>query len=89
VWFTTAQVGEWNWERFSSKEYDQLHEQALAETDPGKRHAMYVRMQDLMEESGAYVFLTHGVNAVLHRQSLRAALTPDGNRMLLRKFQLA
>lgn len=89
VWFTSAQIGEWNWERFSSKEYDQLHEQALAEPDQAKRHAMYVKMQDLLEESGAYVFLTHGVNAVLYRTHLRPALTPDGNRMLLRKFQLA
>jgi len=89
VWFTSAQIGEWNWERFSSAEYDRLHEQALAETDPAKRHAMYVRMQDLMEESGAYTFLTHGVNAVLHRSHLKPALTPDANRMLLRKFQIA
>jgi peptide/nickel transport system substrate-binding protein len=89
VWFTTAQVGEWNWERFSHKEYDRLHEQALNETDAARRHQMYVRMQDLMEESGAYVFLTHGVNAVLYRNHLKPALTPDGNRMLLRKFQLA
>jgi peptide/nickel transport system substrate-binding protein len=89
VWFTSAQIGEWNWERWSSKEYDQLHEQALAEANPTKRHAMYVRMQDLMEESGAYVFLTHGVNAVLYRNPVQPALTPDGNRMLLRKFRVA
>ncbi len=89
VWFTSAQIGEWNWERFSSKEYDSLHEQALLEPDAAKRQAMYVRMQDLMEESAAYVFLTHGVNAVLYRNHLKPALTPDGNRMLLRKFQLA
>ncbi len=89
VWFTSTQIGEWNWERFSNKEYDTLHEQALLEPDPAKRHAMYVRMQDLMEESGAYLFLTHGVNAVLYRNHLKPALTPDGNRMLLRKFQVA
>jgi peptide/nickel transport system substrate-binding protein len=89
VWFTTAQIGEWNWERWSNKEFDGLHEQALLEPDSAKRQAMYVRMQDLMEDSGAYLFLTHGVNAVLYRNHLKAALTPDGNRMLLRKFQLA
>jgi peptide/nickel transport system substrate-binding protein len=88
VWFTSAQIGEWNWERFSHPEYDRLHEQALAETDPARRQAMYARMQDLMEESGAYVFLTHGVNAVLYRAPVKPALTPDGNRMLLRKFQI-
>jgi peptide/nickel transport system substrate-binding protein len=89
VWFTSAQIGEWNFERISNPEYDQLHEKALAEPDPAKRHAMYVRMQDLMEQSGAYVFLTHGVNAALYRNHLKPAFTPDGSRMLLRRFQLA
>ena len=89
VWFTTAQIGEWNFERFSNKEYDTLHEQALTEADQTKRHAMYVRMQNLMEESGAYVFLTHGVNAVLFRKTVKPALTPDGNNMLLQRFQPA
>ena len=45
---------------------------------------MYVRMQDLMEQSGAYVFLTHGINAVLHRDHFVPALTPDANRILVR-----
>jgi len=89
VWFTSAQIGEWNYERFSNPEYDQLHEKALAEPDPAKRNAMYVRMQDLMEQSGAYLFLTHGVNALLYRNHLKPVFTPDGNRMVLRKFQLA
>jgi peptide/nickel transport system substrate-binding protein len=89
VWFTTAQIGEWNWERISNPEYDQLHEKALAEPDPDKRHTMYVRMQDLMEQSGAYVFLTHGINALLYRNHLTPVFTPDGNRMMLRRFQLA
>jgi peptide/nickel transport system substrate-binding protein len=89
VWFTSAQIGEWNWERFSNPEYDQLHEKALAEPDAAKRHTTYVRMQDLMEQSGAYVFLTHGVNALLYRSNLRPSFTPDGNRMVLRRFQVA
>jgi peptide/nickel transport system substrate-binding protein len=89
VWFTSAQIGEWNYERIGNPEYDQLHEKALAEPDPAKRHAMYVRMQDLLEQSGAYVFLTHGINALLYRNHLKPVFTPDGNRMMLRRFQLA
>jgi peptide/nickel transport system substrate-binding protein len=89
VWFTSAQIGEWTYERISNPEFDQLHEKALAEVDTAKRNAMYVRMQDLMEQSGAYVFLTHGINALLYRNHLKPSFTPDGNRMVLRKFQLA
>jgi peptide/nickel transport system substrate-binding protein len=46
-------------------------------------------MQDLMEQSGAYVFLTHGINALIYRNNLKPSFTPDGNRMVLRRFQLA
>ncbi|MBL8703053.1 MAG: peptide ABC transporter substrate-binding protein [Alphaproteobacteria bacterium] len=89
VWFTKEQIGEWNWERFPDAEYNTLHAQALKEPDPQKRHAMYVRMQDIMEDSGAYVFLTHGVNPILHRDSFIPALTPDANKVLVPKFKLA
>ncbi len=89
VWFTKAQIGEWNWERFADAEYNELHGKALREADPQKRNAMYVRMQDIMEDSGAYVFLTHGVNPILHRDHFVPALTPDANRVLVTKFRLA
>ena len=53
-------------ERFSNKEFDELQVKAMSELDRAKRDAMYERMQDLMEESGSYIFLTHGVNAALN-----------------------
>ena len=33
MWFTCAQVGVWNWERWCSKEYDELHAKALVTID--------------------------------------------------------
>jgi peptide/nickel transport system substrate-binding protein len=77
-WFTTEQVGRWNWERFSNERYDELHMAAVRETDPAKRHVMYQEMQDIMEESGAYRFITHEVNAILYRNFLKPAVRPDG-----------
>lgn len=77
-WFTTDQVGEWNWERFSDAHYDELHKQAVRETNPEKRDAMYREMQDILEESGAYRFITHEVNAVMHRDFIKPAVRPDG-----------
>src|SRR3546814_1716889 len=70
-WFITDQVGEWNWERFSNDRYDELHQQAVRETDLEKRSAMYREMQDLMEESGAYRFITHEVNAIMYRDFVK------------------
>ena len=89
AWFVTSQIGQWNWERFSNPEFDKLADDGVAELDNGKRDVIYRRMQDLMEESGSYLFLTHGVNAVLHRDTIKPALTPDAQRFLFREFELA
>jgi peptide/nickel transport system substrate-binding protein len=77
-WFITDQIGEWNWERFSDARYDELHQAAVRETDPAKRDGMYKEMQDIMEESGTYRFVTHEVNAVMYRNFLKPAVRADG-----------
>ena len=89
AWFVSEQVGEWNWERFRNAEFDKLHQTLTSELDDKKRHDGYVRMQDLMEQSGAYVFLTHGVNAVLHRDTVVPALSPDAQRQYFKAFKPA
>jgi peptide/nickel transport system substrate-binding protein len=77
-WFTCDQVGVWNWERVCNSEFDKLNKAALGRQDAEKRAAMYVRMQDLMEESGAYVFLANPITAVLYRDNLLPAIMPQG-----------
>ena len=83
-WFTPQQIGVWNWERFDSKEFGKLNARATGEPDLAKRAADYRHLQDLMEESGSYVFLTHGANGVLCRANIVAALRPDGRPLLTR-----
>lgn len=78
AWFITAQKGIWNWERFSNAEFDKLEAAAKAEIDAEKRGVMYRRMQDIMEESGAYRFLTHEATPVIYSNSVRPAFRPDG-----------
>ncbi|MCZ4292321.1 ABC transporter substrate-binding protein [Hoeflea alexandrii] len=77
-WFITEQAGIWNWERFRNEEFDKLHLAAQSESDQAKRAAMYARAQDLMEESGAYKFITHESTPVIYRNSVVPALRPDG-----------
>ncbi|MFI0843940.1 ABC transporter substrate-binding protein [Mesorhizobium sp. IMUNJ 23232] len=77
-WFTRSQIGVWNWESFDSEEFDKLVNEGKVELDPAKRDVMYKKMQDLMEESGCYVFLTHEVAGVMYRNSVVAALKPNG-----------
>ena len=77
-WFTPQQIGIWNWERFDSKEFGTVNQAATAELDISKRDAEYRRLQDLMEQSGSYVFLTNGATGVLWRDTVVPALRPDG-----------
>jgi peptide/nickel transport system substrate-binding protein len=89
-WFTPRQIGIWNWERFNSEEFGKLNDEGLREVDVDKRHAIYTRMQDLMEESGAYKFLTHGVNAYIYNHAqIKPALGPDGQNSVIRMHQPA
>jgi peptide/nickel transport system substrate-binding protein len=88
VWFTSKQMGQWNWERFSNEEFDRLNDQALATTVEADRNRMYQRMQDIMEESGCYRFISNGVMPQIIRNTIRPAFTPDGYA-LLRGFRPA
>jgi peptide/nickel transport system substrate-binding protein len=89
AWFVTSQIGVWNWERFSNAEFDALHEAAKSELDGAKRDALYARMQDIMEESGSYLFLTNGSIASVSRDTVRPALSPDGQFQFFRDFAAA
>ncbi|MGG7645020.1 ABC transporter substrate-binding protein [Rhodovulum sp. YNF3179] len=77
-WFTSDQVGVWNWERWTSEEYDRLYQEGINETDPAKRHEIYVRMQEVMEETGAYVWINHEPETFVHRAEVVVNAAPSG-----------
>ncbi|MSP81494.1 MAG: peptide ABC transporter substrate-binding protein [Alphaproteobacteria bacterium] len=87
-WFVCDQVGVYNWERVCNKEFDELNAEAAREVDSAKRQAMYETMQNLMEQSGAYVFVTYEATAAISRSSIVPAATPN-NRALLADFKPA
>ena len=82
VWFTTQQLGLWNWERFSNAEFDRLNDLAQASSIDAERNRMYQRMQDIMEESGCYRFITNSVMPQIIRNTIKPAFTPDGYGLL-------
>ena len=75
-WFTPNQVGNWNWSRWNSAEFDALFKSADSETDPAKRRAMVVDMQKAMDKTSAYVWLTNEASALVHRSWLKPASIP-------------
>ena len=82
VWFISEQMGLWNWERFSNEEFDRLNGLAQAASDEAERSRMYQRMQDIMEESGCYRFISNGVMPQIIRNTIKPAFTPDGYGLL-------
>lgn len=87
-WFTCEQVGVWNWERVCNPEFDALHLAAKSEKDVEKRAVMYRRMQEMMEDSGAYVFLTHERVGYVYRDKFVCLAKPTGEP-LIRNFKNA
>ncbi len=82
TWFVSEQMGQWNWERFSNEEFDRLNDLARASSDEAERGRMYQRMQDIMEESGCYRFISNGVMPQIIRNTIEPAFTPDGYGLL-------
>ena len=82
-WFKRDQVGIWNWERWSDDEFEDLYVKGIAETDVDKRSDIYIRMQEIMEDTGGYVWLTHEPEVFIHRDTLYADFAPSGEQQLL------
>lgn len=78
TWFRPSQIGVYNWSQFDSPEFEKLYQEGMAETDPAKRDVIYKKMQDLMEESGGFVFLTHETFAAVARKGLKPTILADG-----------
>lgn len=77
-WFLSSQVGLWNWQRWKSPKFDELHEKAASITDPEARAAIYIEMQKLLDESASCIWITHGVHTFVHADWLRPVLLPNG-----------
>jgi peptide/nickel transport system substrate-binding protein len=78
-WFPASQYGVWNWERWKDDEFETLWTAAIGEKDVAKRGQMYERMQEIMENTGGYVWITYP--AVLYGVSTRVkpAFYPGGD----------
>ena len=81
-WFVRDQIGIWNWERWSSDEFEELFKKLVAETAPEERHKIAIRMQEIMENTGGYVWLTHEPEVFIHRADIAAQFAPSGEMQL-------
>lgn len=83
IWFTSQQIGQYNWERIRDPIVDRLNNEAMGETDPVRRAAMYREIQDRLEESGAFLYIANDAKPYLAAKGFTAGfagddgLTPD------------
>uniref|UniRef100_UPI003144E814 ABC transporter substrate-binding protein n=1 Tax=Terrirubrum flagellatum TaxID=2895980 RepID=UPI003144E814 len=75
-WFVPTQIGDWNWQRWSSPEFEKLFNDAAAELDQAKRVQEVVEAQKLMDKTSAFVWLTNEVNFLAHRSWLKPSAVP-------------
>lgn len=84
AYFISEQVGIWNWQRFRNERYDELSAKAATLSDPGERATLYHEMQDIMEDSGAFRFITNGSTPLMYRTTkMQAGTRPDGRPLYL------
>jgi peptide/nickel transport system substrate-binding protein len=76
-YFRTEAIGTDNWARFADAEFDRLFEECLGESDAAARDAKYRRMQDRMEQSGGFLFLTGGALAAIARDGIAPVILSD------------
>ena len=84
--FVPGQV--WNWQGFDSKEYMDLLNKARGEPDETKRAGLLYRMQEVMVETGTFVFVANPPAGFLYRNSIEPGMLPDG-RPIFHAFKLA
>jgi peptide/nickel transport system substrate-binding protein len=90
MWFTCEQVGVWNWMRWCSSEYDDLHQKALTTLDEDQRGEFYIEMEKLWDEAVHTVWVTHAPVAFVNSTRIEPALYPNLATLLpIHEFRLA
>ena len=86
MWFTCDQVGVWNWMRWCSPEFDELHKQGISTIDPETREGIYIEMQKLWDEAAISVWITDSPRVYVSTPNIIPAYYPGGLCPMLRDF---
>ncbi|MGE0117885.1 MAG: ABC transporter substrate-binding protein [Dongiaceae bacterium] len=85
-WFVKSQVGIWNWERWSDPEFEELYVKGQTEADQQTRAQEYIRMQEIMEDTGAYLWITHEPAFFAHKENVLPAFD-SGAEPLIEQYK--
>ena len=82
MWFTSDQVGVWNWQRWKDKQFDDLATQGLTTLDSTKRNTIYIQMQQIIDGTSSMIWITHGAYVHAYKKSILPTFTPNGQDQL-------
>ncbi|MCL2163856.1 MAG: ABC transporter substrate-binding protein [Oscillospiraceae bacterium] len=88
MWFTSDQVGVWNWMRWPSAEFDELHRRGLSTTDPTERASIYIEMQKLWDEAAHTVWITHMPKTYAFMPNVSPVMDSNGTIPMVRDFKV-
>ncbi len=66
-WFSCDQIGAWNYWHWCNEEFGVLKDEAARTAEPDERAERYVRMQQLIDQDVAAIWVTHGASIYVHR----------------------
>jgi peptide/nickel transport system substrate-binding protein len=79
VWFTCGQVDVWNYMSWCNEEYSSLDKQGARTVDEAQRQDIYVRMQELMDEDVAAVWVAWPTLYSATKKGITPSIRPDGS----------
>lgn len=88
VWWTSKQIGLWNWANWADPSFQKMYDAALTTFDDAKRNELYVQMQQLWDKEANVVWVAYPTDYYAGKKSIKASLRPDG-MMLLWNFRSA
>lgn len=80
-YFTADEFEGWNWEGFDDPKYTALMNEAWKVADDKMRGDLYIEMQDIMEESGTFLFVDNAPGVIMYRSDIVPGMLPDGRPM--------
>jgi len=83
-WWTTDQIGLWNWCGWSNKQFDQLYTQGTTTLDTAKRQSIYEQMQQVWDADANMVWIAYLTNPYAYKKSVSAFFRPDGDPIFWR-----
>jgi peptide/nickel transport system substrate-binding protein len=78
VWFTKAQLGEWNWCDWTSPSFEANYKAGLAEFDDAKRNEIYIDMQKEWDESASMAWIMFPNFYYTGQSYVKPSIQPNG-----------